>query len=155
MPDSGLIDNALVAKLGADATLLSYAQNGAYWENDGPPGMTLFVEVSLVDSNDWLMFEARAAEEVIYQVKAVFRSNAGATELAVRTAIRQAAARIDELLDPQPPAASATLTVSGYTLAIIERAEDFPRIHFTEIDEVDPRIKWFHRGAQYRVVMST
>lgn len=136
--DSSGIDNALVAKLGADATLLGYCPNGAYWE-EAPPGATRFVIVSLVDHVDVAMMTERAFESALYAVKAVMLSTAGGD-------IRAAAARIDALLE------DGTLTVSGFSLMTMHRES---RIRMTEVDDVDPSIRWFHRGGHYRVAMST
>ena len=139
MPDSSDIDNALIAKLGGDATLLALAPNGTYWE-EAPPGMTRFVIVSLVDEHDEGMFGARAYEDALYSVEVRMLSTvAGANP-------KGAAARIDALLD------HGTLTVSGYALMTIHRES---RTRFTEVDSVDPSIRWYRRGGQYRVVMST
>jgi hypothetical protein len=137
MPDSSAIDNALIAKLAADATLLSYCTNGVYWD-EAPPGATKFVIVSLVDQIDEPNFGGRAYEDALYLVKAVALSTAGAN-------IQAAAARIDALLEDQ------TLTVSGYTHMVMHRES---RVRITEVDEVDASIRWFHRGGHYRVQMS-
>jgi hypothetical protein len=53
--DSSDVDNALVAKLGADSTLLALMPNGVYWD-EAPQGSTRFVIVSLVDERDTAMF---------------------------------------------------------------------------------------------------
>src|SRR5262245_59398209 len=47
MADSSDIDNALVAKLGADATLLANMTNGVYLD-EGPPGATRLVIVKVL-----------------------------------------------------------------------------------------------------------
>jgi hypothetical protein len=147
MPDSSLIGNAIVTKLGADATLLSFIPNGAYFDL-APPNMTRFVIVSLAHGVDEQAQGARAFEDAVYLVEARIRGDS----VADRTAVRQAAARIDALLDPQPPYPPATLAVDGYALMTIYREEP---IRFTEFDEVDPTILWHRRGGRYRVVMST
>ncbi len=134
MADSSLIDNALVAKLGADTTLLAICTNGVYWD-EAPPGSTKFVIVSLVDEIDEPVFGGRAYEDALYLVKAVSLSTAGAN-------MQAAAARIETLLNDQ------TLTVSGYTHMVMHRES---RVRLTEVDEVDASIRWFHRGGHYRV----
>ena len=138
MPDSSDIDNALVAKLGGDATLLSYMTNGVYVD-EAPPGSTKFVIVSLVDEADEPQFGGRSFENALYLVKAVALSTAAAN-------IKAAAARIDALLE------GGTLTAAGYSLMTMTREA---RVRLTEVDEVDASIRWQHRGGQYRVVMST
>lgn len=137
MPDSSLIDNALIAKLGADATLLGHCPNGVYWE-EAPPGATRFVIVSLVDAVDEPQFGGRAYEDAVYLVKAVALSTAGAN-------IQAAAARIDALLE------DGTLTVSGYTYMAMHREA---RVRMTEVDDDDPSLRWYHRGGHYRVQQS-
>ncbi len=137
MADSSAIDNALMAKLGADATLLAICTNGVYWD-EAPPGSTKFVIVSLVDEVDEPTFGGRAYEDALYLVKAVALSTAGAN-------MQTAAARIDALLEDQ------TLTVSGYTHMVMHRES---RVRMTEVDEVDADIRWFHRGGHYRVQQS-
>jgi hypothetical protein len=137
MPDSSAIDNALIAKLGADATLLSYMTNGVYWD-EAPQGSTKFVIVSMVDQIDEPQFQGRAYEDALYLVKAVALSTAGAN-------IQAAAARIDTLLEDQ------TLTVAGYTHMVMHREA---RVRLTEVDDLDASIRWFHRGGHYRVQQS-
>jgi len=146
MSESSEIDNALVAKLGGDATLLSYAPNGVYWEGEVPPGATRFVEVSLVEAPDEQMFGGRAFESPLYLVKVVERGMAGDPKTS-----KQAAARIDQLLDPQPPDPPATLTVPGYGVMLIQREL---RIRIIEVDDENTDIRWRHRGGHYRVMVA-
>jgi hypothetical protein len=136
--DSSDIDNALIAKLGGDATLLTLCPNGVYW-GEAPPGSTRFVVVSMADQLDEPMFSGRAFENALYLVKAVMLSTAAGD-------IKGAAARIDVLLDQQP------LTVSGYGVSIVRRET---RERQTEPDAVDPSIRWYHRGGTYRLVASS
>jgi hypothetical protein len=134
MSDSSAIDNALVALLGSDTTLLSYCPNGVYWD-EAPPNSTKFVIVSLIDEADEATFGGRAYEDALYLVKAVALSTAGAN-------MQAAAARIDTLLNDQ------MLTVSGYTHMVIHRES---RVRITEVDDEDASIRWLHRGGYYRV----
>lgn len=135
--DSSDIDAALVAKLGADATLLAICTNGVYID-EAPPGATKFVIVSLVDEVDEATFGGRAYEDALYLVKAVTLSTSKAN-------IKDAAARIDALLE------DGTLSVSGYTHMVMHREE---RIRITEVDDIDASIRWYHRGGRYRVQMA-
>jgi len=144
--DSSDIENAVIAKLAADATLTALMPDGVYFDV-APPGLTRFVVVSLVDPHDELVFAGRAIEDVLLLVKAVALSTVSAN-------IKAAAARIDALLDPQPPAAPATLTVAGYHLMALYRDPDLPRVRITEDDGEDPSIRWQHRGGHYHAVMS-
>jgi hypothetical protein len=139
MADSSDIDNALVAKLGADATLLALVPNGVYID-EAPAGATRFVIVSLVDEADGGMFGGRAIEDALYLVEARMLSTvAGAN-------IKAAAARIDVLLE------QGSLTVAGYSLMALFRES---RIRLTEVDAADPSLRWFRRGGNYRLVVST
>jgi hypothetical protein len=135
--DSSDVDNALIAKLGADATLLALMPNGVYLD-EAPQGSTRFVIVSLIDEHDAAMFEARAFEDALYLVKAVALSTAGGN-------VKDAAARIDVLLE------NGTLAIAGYKLMTMSRES---RIRSTEVDEVDGSIRWQHRGGRYRVQVS-
>jgi hypothetical protein len=138
MADSSDIDNALVAKLGSDATLLALMPNGVYW-GQAPPQSTRYVIVSLIDEADEYVFNQRAAENAVYLVKAVGLSTANPD-------MKAAAARIDALLD------NGTLTVPGYTqMVMVREKRERPPV---EIDDVDPNIRWYHRGGHYRVMMA-
>lgn len=142
MADSSDIDNAVSAKLGADATLLGLCPNGVYIDV-APPNAERFVLVSIRDAGDEATFDAGPAiESVVYAVKAVMLKSAGGDAKA-------AAARIHALLHDQP------LTVAGYTWVTMHRDEDDPRIRYTELDDRDPSIIWAHRGGNYRVEMAT
>jgi len=139
MADSSDIDNALVTKLANDATLLALCPNGVYVD-EAPPGSTRFVIVSLVEEADAGIFGARAFEDALYQVEAQMLSTvAGAN-------IKAAAARIDALLE------QGTLTVAGYSLMALFRES---RIRLTEVDAADNAIRWYRRGGNYRLVVST
>jgi hypothetical protein len=136
--DSSDIDNALVARLGADATLLALCPNGVYFD-EAPPGATRFVIVSLVDEQDEGRFGGRAFEDALYTVEARMLSTiAGAN-------VKAAAARIDVLLEDQP------LTVPGYTWMALHRES---RVRLTEVDDADSSIRWYRRGGNYRLQMS-
>ena len=137
MSDSSDIDNALIAKLAADATLLALCPNGVYY-GEAPPNSTRFVIVSLTEQVDGDQFSSRAYEDALYLVKAVMLSTAAGD-------IKAAAARIDVLLDQQP------LTVSGYTVTTMRRQG---RVRVPEVDDTDPTIRWQHRGGYYQVFAS-
>jgi len=141
--DSSDIDNTLIAMLGADSTLLSYMPDGIYWE-EGPPNAKRFVVVSLVDEVDVQKFGARSYENALYMVKAV-----GLSTLSPN--MKSAAARIDVLLDNGRVGLGSPPTVQGYTCMLLERES---RLRRTEVDVVDPAIRWYHRGGNYRCYMS-
>lgn len=135
--DSSDVDNALVMKLGSDAALLALCPNGVYVD-EAPPGSTKFVIVSLVDESDVREFNRRSFEDALYMVKAVMSKSSGGD-------VKAAAARIDALLE------NGSLTVNGYTHMVMHREG---RIRATEVDDIEPSIRWFHRGGNYRVQVS-
>jgi len=138
-PDSSDIDQALIAKLGADATLLGLMPNGVYWD-EAPAGSKQFVIVSFVEQADEQAFDGRAFEDGLYLVKAV-----ELIDPAVPKNSKAAAARIDALLQDQ------LLTVTGYSFMAMFRER---RVRIQEVDEANTAIRWWHRGGHYRVVMS-
>jgi hypothetical protein len=146
MPDSSAIDDGLLALLSGDATLMALTPDGVFWD-EAPPHAKLFVIVSLVDEADVRMFGGRAYEDALYLVKAVMLKTAmgSATGSPPTTLIQQAADRIDTVLE------GASLLVAGYTPMTLEREA---RLRMTEVDDLDDRIRWFHRGGHYRVQMS-
>jgi hypothetical protein len=139
MPDSSDIDNALVALLGSDATLLANMVNGVYMD-EGPPGATRYVIVTLEESNDVYEMGRRAYEDHLYAVVPLALSGSGGD-------VKAAAARIEVLLQDQP------LTVTGYTWMTTFR-EGRPAGPRSVRDAGDPSLLWQRRGARYRVQMS-
>jgi hypothetical protein len=135
--DSSNIDNALVTLLGNDPALLALCPNGAYID-EAPPGATRFVIVSLVEEVDVDVFGQRAYEDGLYAIEARMLASAGGD-------IKAAAARIDALLQDQP------LTAAGFVWMAMYRET---RIRTTEVDDVDPSIRWLRRGGNYRVQMT-
>jgi hypothetical protein len=134
-PDSSLVDDALVTKLLNDAQLKNLMPDGVFWD-EANAGSKKFVIVSLIDEADEATFKkGRSIEDSLYLVKAVCLGSTGAN-------IRAAAKRIDALLEDQP------LTIEGYELMTMHRES---RIRSTEVDEIDPAIRWQHRGGRYRV----
>lgn len=143
MSDSSAIDVALVAALSADAALVALLPHGV-WIDTAPPNSTRYALVSLVYSRDALSFGGRAFEDAIYLVKAVVLY--AANDLTAGSVAKDAAARIDAVLDGVP------LVAAGYTPMACYREG---RIRLTEPDDLDPTIRYLHRGGHYRVVMST
>jgi hypothetical protein len=141
-PDSAAIGNALVATLLADATLMALVPDGV-WKDEAWPGKKRFVIVSFIDGVDVGQFGAigrrRAYEDKYYLVKAVMLTSSGGN-------IQQAAARIDALLE------DAVLTVPGYSAMACYRVA--PGADDTEVDALDPSIRWQHLGGRYRVQMA-
>ncbi len=139
--DGSEIDNAVVALLGSDAALLALLPNGVYLD-EAPAGSTRFVIVSLVPSPDTAIFGARAFEEPLYLVKAVGLSVINGVPLPPTT-MKAAAARIDALLE------DGTVLVAGYAPITLHRVM---RIRALEMDDLDPSIRWFHRGGRYQAM---
>jgi hypothetical protein len=137
-PDSSEIDAALVARLQADPALAALMPDGVYFD-PAPPGLKAYVIVSLPIAEDRAVFGGRAIEDCLYLIKAVILSSSGTN------GIREAAARIDALLEDQP------LTAAGYTWMTTHRVE---RVRYTEIDSIDSTIRWQHRGGRYHVQMA-
>lgn len=138
MPDSSAIDAAIIAKLVNDATLVGLMPDGV-WFDAAAQGKTRFVVVSLVEEFDEGVFGSRGYEDAVYLVKAVEKNADGVN-------IKAAAARIDVLLEDV-----ASLTATGYNLMTVHREE---RVRYTEVDQIDPSIRWQHRGGRYRVQYS-
>ncbi len=138
MPDSSAVDAAIVAKLLADVTLMALATDGIYID-EAAQGAQHFVIVSLVDEHDEPQFGSRAYEESLYLVKFVELNTSS-------TNAKTAAARIDTLLE------NGTLTPTGYSLMAMFRESRL--VPMVEVDEIDPSIRWQHRGGFYRVAVS-
>ena len=139
--DSSAVENALVDKLRADATLKALMPDGVFFGEAGATAVS-FVLVTLDDEHDEGMFGERAYEDHTFLVKAISRKDTNG-------AVRKAAARIDELLDPKPPA-RATLTIDGYRLMVMRRIK---RVRYADPDQRDLTIVWQHRGGQYQVMV--
>ena len=134
--DSSLIDAALVSLLLNDGTLAALMPDGV-WFDVAAQDAQRFVIVSLVEEHDDEVFNARAFENPLYAVKAVALSTSGGD-------VKTAAARIDALLEQ-----GSLGTVAGYSITGLFREA---RIRYSEVDGVDPSIRWQHRGGHYRVV---
>lgn len=137
MADPSSVDAAVVAKLRGDATLLALMTDGVYVDI-APNGKTKFVIVSLVVHFDEYVFEGSAFEQSVYLVKAVARE-------VDTSAVITAAARIHTLLQ------DVALTITGYTHGLTRRSE---RVRYTEVDDLNPDIRWQHRGGRYDVFVS-
>lgn len=132
--DSSAVDNALIALLLADSVLAGLMPDGVFWD-EANPGAKKFVLVSLIDESDEATFGGRAYEDALYLVKAVALSSSGGD-------VKTAAARIDALLEDQ------SLEAAGYSVMTMHREG---RVRITEVDDIDPSIRWQHRGGKYRV----
>jgi hypothetical protein len=135
--DSSDIDAALLAVLNGDASLNALLPDGTFMD-EAPPGAKRFVIISLLDARDEARFGGRAYEDALYLIKAVGLST-------VNPNMKAAAFRIEQLLEDQ------LLTVTGYTPMALHREE---RVRLTEVDDIDPTIRWYHRGGRYRVLQS-
>jgi hypothetical protein len=137
LPDSSAIDDALIAVLLGDATLMGLLPDGVYYDSARPKAQR-FVIVSVVTADDEPVLGRRGYEDVLYLVKAVGLVSTGAD-------IKAAAQRIDALLE------DGTLTIPGYVHMVTCREA---RIRYIEVDDVDDTIRWHHRGGHYRVQAS-
>jgi hypothetical protein len=148
---SSAISSALITKLLADATLMALTPDGVFYGVAGPSmavaGATAkrFVIVSLVTCENVPVFGRRSHQHALYLVEARILSSSVANAL---TRVHDAAERIDALLDPQPPAAPATLTIPGYTLMGLSQNEPTEDIEF---DDADASIQWNRCGGRYDV----
>lgn len=139
--NSSAIENAILARLGADAALLALMPNGAYY-GVAPARSYRYVVVSLEASEDVATFEGRAQEDVRFRVVAVGLSAA----LPSAEVVEDAAVRIDHLLEDEP------IAVEGMTWATIYRVN---RLRETEPDVANPDLRWYLRGGVYRAVYAT
>ena len=143
MPDPSAIRDALLARLNGDATLRAAIPGGAYWDV-GPPSSRRHVIASLTAAAHVRAFGHRVLHDHVYLVKAVvMTSEPNAAALA-----DTAAERIDALLE------NGTLTIQGFTLEGMYLDPGLDVLDSVEVDEIDPAIRWFHRGGQYRIVAS-
>jgi hypothetical protein len=135
--DSSLIDSALIQKLANDAQLKSLLPDGVFF-GEAPPNLRNFAIVSIVEELDVAEFQRRAIEDTLYEIKAVCFGTGATNDKA-------AAARIDALLEDQ------VLAVTGFDCVGMTREK---RIRYPEPDDLDPSIRWQHRGGLYRVQMA-
>jgi len=147
---SSAITIALINKLLGDAALMALTPDGVFFKVATKSMVTggncsRFVIVSLVLATDTPIFNARGFEDALYLVEARVLSSSVAHPLTVA---HDAAERIDALLDPQPPAAPATLTIPGYGLMALAREEATEDIEF---DDVDESIQWNRCGGHYHL----
>lgn len=137
VPDSSLVEDALVTLLLNDSKLKSLMPDGVFWDQARDPAKR-FVIVSMVDEDDEAVFDEnrpRAIEDYLFLVKAVALVSTGAN-------IKAAAHRIDKLLEDED------LQIEGYSLMTMHRET---RVKYTEVDEVEQSIRWQHRGGRYRI----
>ena len=144
---STAITSALINKLRADAELTALAPDGVFNNVAGASmaatGGTAkrFVIVSFIVGTNARVFRRRAYTDALYLVEARMLSTAGGD-------VNAAAARIDELLDPQPPDPPATLTIPGFALMALYQDEP---TESTEFDDADRSIQWHRGGGRYHV----
>lgn len=128
------IDDAVMAKLQGDATLLSLAP-GNVWADSAPEGaidIGRFVIVNLQLETPTYELGGVAYVAARYQVKVVDRST-------TKTAAQAALDRIDTLLH------NVALTIVGHAHMISKRVARFA---FKELEGPNT---WQHRGADYEV----
>jgi hypothetical protein len=135
--NSSAIDAALVACLAGDPELAALVPDGV-WMDEAPPSAQRFVIVAQGDALDVGTYDGRAYEDKLYLVVAKMLSTAGGN-------VNRAAERIDELLEDTP------LTVAGYVWMTVFRERPIREV---DVDELDPSLRWLHRGGEYRVQMA-
>lgn len=144
---SSAITSALINKLLDDAALRALAPDGVFRDVAGASMVTpaaspkRFVIVSLVIGVNTLDFKRRGHQNLLYLVEVRMLSMVGGDANA-------AAARIDTLLDPQPPLPPATLDIPGYRLMSCYQEEPTEQ---TEFDEGDTSLIWNRVGGRYRI----
>jgi len=136
-PSSRNVDAAIVGKLLADPALTTLMPDGVFW-GEAKQGSTRFVIVSLAHDSIIPIFDGHGIADSLYVVKAVALATTGADTKAAED-------RIAQLLEDQE------LTAAGYTWMATFGEQ---RIRDTEVDQIDPTIRWQHGGAYYRVQMS-
>lgn len=134
-PDTAAIANALIGHLLADAALAGLMPDGVF-RDVARAGKQRYVIVSLVDAIDIPTYDGRAIVQGLYLIKAVALNNAAAAEAA--------GARIDALIEDQ-----FWTIAAGLDLTTAYRVADLGTV--TELDAVDPDLRWTHRGARYRL----
>jgi len=138
MADAGLVDAAVVELLANDAALTALCPNGVYWDlqPSSSPSPGAFVIVSLFKCDRTPGLSVTLYEDLLYWVVARVHETS-------KVAARQAAARINELLD----GAILDLTAAGYTAmacARIDRRADSDR------DKTDKSV-WHYHGGLYEL----
>lgn len=136
IPDSSLIDAAIVTRLQSDATLMAMMPDGVYFD-EAPPDKRNFVIVSVEREVDEGGFDGWILDDAVYNVKAVSFGTSG-------TKVKDAAYRIHQLLQDH------NLQAAGFSCRLLQREG---RFRYPEVDDIDPSIRWQHRGGTYRVQM--
>lgn len=137
MADPSAVDAALEAKLLGDATLMAILTDGVYFDV-AKPSAQRFALISVVTHEDGYVFNNSAFEKSTYLIKAVTLGTSGAD-------VKTAAARIHTLIQDVP------LTIPGYAHSLTRRTE---RVRYTEVDDVNPAVRWNHRGGRYEIFVS-
>lgn len=140
MSNPAAIYAALTAKLLADAPLMALMPDGIY-RDLASAGKTNFIILSKASDFRAYMFQGMAYEAVTYLVKAVSFSKSG-------TVAEQAAARMLTLLQ------DGSLTITGYTLMVMQLAEDGGTVEYVEPDEANLDARWQHRGWNFDITVS-
>jgi hypothetical protein len=142
--DRAAIGAALLARLQGDVSLAALMPGGV-WLNRAAPNLTRYVLVTFAQGVDdlCLTFGApgtrRAIEVDVFAIRACELNTNGSYSTANT---KQAAARIDALLEDQP------LTITGYVCGEISRLRP---IEFADVDQVDKSQTWQYRGGEYRI----
>lgn len=136
MADSGAVDAAVFAALGADATLQTLCPDGV-WRNQAPQSRTRFIVVIQNGHEDANMFQGSAFETFVYAVTAVMKDQ---SSVNADTASDRIQAVMEALTNP-----------AGYILTIAQRTE---RLAYSEPDPTNPDLFWQHFGGLYEVMVT-
>lgn len=137
---------ALINKALADPVLMGLTPDGVFKDIAGPSMVhgrdaTRFVIVSFVIGSNTRVFNRRGFQEGLYLIEARMLSSAGGD-------VNAAAARLDELFDPQPPAPPATLTIPGFGLMACYQDEPTELVEF---EVADASMRWDRAGGRYSI----
>jgi hypothetical protein len=140
------VTSALINFLLADAALRALVPDGVFKDLPGPSmahggNATRFVVVSYIGGPPVTTFGGRSHTDTLYLVEAQMLSTAGGN-------VNAAAERLDDLLDPQPPAPPCALTVPGFGVMAVVIEEP---TEATERDAADSSIVWTRAGGRYHV----
>jgi hypothetical protein len=135
MADSGAVDAAVFAALGADPTLRTLCPDGV-WRNQAPQSRTRFVVVILSGGEDANMFHGPAFETFVYAITAVLKDQ---SSVNASSAAHQIQTVMQALANP-----------TGYVLTVSQRTEP---IRYSEPDPVNPDLFWQHFGGLYEVMV--
>lgn len=135
LPEGGVVDDAIVDYLNADAILRATLTDGAFYA-EAPDGSKRFMVVALMSHEDAGAYPgADGFQTITYLVRAIAFSS-----LVSESAMNTIAERLHTLLQ------DAAIPVPGYAAGIT-------LVRTSRIRETVPapgvNLRWYHRGGQY------